>query len=66
MRPTLPGQQGLTTSFLNYNQQVIIHNEKVIFLLVFYWMINDIPAKSVGIGTTTPNASAALVIKGNT
>jgi len=40
--------------------------KKVIFLLAFFCMLNNIYSQSVGIGTTTPNASAALEIKSNT
>ncbi len=40
--------------------------KKVIpFLLAIFCMANNITAQNVGIGTTTPNASAALEIKSN-
>ena len=39
--------------------------KKVIFLFAFFCVVNNIKAQSVGIGTTTPNANAALEIKSN-
>jgi len=38
---------------------------KVIFLFAFFCVVNNIKAQNVGIGTTTPNANAALEIKSN-
>jgi trimeric autotransporter adhesin len=40
--------------------------KKIFFLLAFFVMTKIISAQSVGIGTTTPNASAALEIKSST
>jgi len=40
--------------------------KKVNFMLTILFMVNNIAAQNVGIGTTTPTASAALEIKSNT
>jgi trimeric autotransporter adhesin len=54
--------QGLTTSFLNYKNNM----KKITTVFVLLALAYNVEAQSVGIGTTTPEASAALEIKSNT
>jgi len=58
-----PALQGLTTSFLNYKKDSM---KKLLALLIILSATKSITAQSIGIGTTTPNASAALEIKSST
>lgn len=49
-----------------YNQIKYCSIKKIFLLPAFFLMAKNIAAQNVGIGTTTPNDSAALEIKSNT